>query len=422
MRSVACGGQRSARASCRAGRRGEAQCGGAADADAVNTCLLGTVTGQGQGAAQPASPKSPRRGRGTVLHGLRDALSRLLAKFSKKPVTSDSTQTESSEDQPQLLIQEHSLMLATKRTFLSAQQSSCSQPELKQGVIDCKALQIAQLQSELAALQAQLELSARNEAAARQNALGAGLRLWHDEEKGRADVLLQMKTEWQDNMFTLHAPSCDEVTADPTHTQHTYADAPHPRTDSMESLLPEPTSSRSPTYARECLFIDKICHWVGSFVYRDWARVCSTTARGVQRALLETYGVWSTAADMLGKYQSSGRRLSGDNHYFGSVPGPIVAARDEVRALHDKVVRCQCTQRWQGRFVLHLLITANMYEEMRLLHRRVFMTAANMTTDLHRTLLTLEQTLGSYDSRAAAAESSQEGAPPDHSDSAGAES
>eukprot|EP01062_Namystynia_karyoxenos_P012697 TRINITY_DN14586_c1_g1_i1.p1 TRINITY_DN14586_c1_g1~~TRINITY_DN14586_c1_g1_i1.p1 ORF type:complete len:471 (+),score=74.49 TRINITY_DN14586_c1_g1_i1:86-1414(+) len=256
----------------------------------------------------------------------------------------------------------------------------------------------------------------------RQDALGAGLRLWHDEEQGRAAVLVEMQREWQANMLDLHAPRCeadDRATEDPTPTLCTYSNTPQPRTDNMSLLLPEPTSPRSPTYARECLFIDRICHWVGSFVYRDWACVCSTTARGVHRALVETYGVWSQVAHMLGRYQSSGQGLSTDDRYFGPVPGPLVSARDGVRALHDKAARCECDPRWGDRFTTHMLITVHLYEEMRLLHRQVFITAAIITTDVHCTLVTLEQTLEKYDARASATGSSQEEAPPDPSPSAG---
>eukprot|EP01062_Namystynia_karyoxenos_P064924 TRINITY_DN5807_c2_g1_i1.p1 TRINITY_DN5807_c2_g1~~TRINITY_DN5807_c2_g1_i1.p1 ORF type:complete len:291 (+),score=116.41 TRINITY_DN5807_c2_g1_i1:89-961(+) len=70
-------------------------------------------------------------------------------------------------------------------------------------------------------IQAQVELSARNEAAARQDALGAGLRLWRDEEEGRGGVWHEMKKQWA-RILALHAPCCDHADdrpADLTPTQ-----------------------------------------------------------------------------------------------------------------------------------------------------------------------------------------------------------
>eukprot|EP01062_Namystynia_karyoxenos_P064930 TRINITY_DN5807_c2_g3_i2.p1 TRINITY_DN5807_c2_g3~~TRINITY_DN5807_c2_g3_i2.p1 ORF type:complete len:303 (+),score=96.72 TRINITY_DN5807_c2_g3_i2:78-911(+) len=135
--------------------------------------------------------------RGALSEALQHHMAALRTKFSKMSVASDSTQTEPSRLRPQLQTQEHSIMLATKRTVLSAQQSSCSQPELKQVVIDSKTQANIQLQHDLAALQAQLQQLGRNEAAARATRTEQDS-LWMSLRRG-VHILLAR-----------HAPGCRE--------------------------------------------------------------------------------------------------------------------------------------------------------------------------------------------------------------------
>eukprot|EP01062_Namystynia_karyoxenos_P024335 TRINITY_DN19474_c0_g2_i2.p1 TRINITY_DN19474_c0_g2~~TRINITY_DN19474_c0_g2_i2.p1 ORF type:complete len:456 (+),score=128.15 TRINITY_DN19474_c0_g2_i2:93-1460(+) len=154
--------QRSAQGSGRAGCRTAAQCAEAT----IGARLLGTdPAGSSPVSVQPAAPTSPRRGKRTGFHRVRDAIYRFRAKFKvqKKSAASAYTQTDS---QPLYQIQANTLVLATKRVVLSAQQSSSAQPELKQDVIDSLTAENAQLRRSLALLQAQLEQSARSEAAA----------------------------------------------------------------------------------------------------------------------------------------------------------------------------------------------------------------------------------------------------------------
>eukprot|EP01062_Namystynia_karyoxenos_P064919 TRINITY_DN5807_c0_g1_i1.p1 TRINITY_DN5807_c0_g1~~TRINITY_DN5807_c0_g1_i1.p1 ORF type:complete len:339 (+),score=103.87 TRINITY_DN5807_c0_g1_i1:86-1102(+) len=88
--------------------------------------------------------------RATLSKALELKLAALRARFCKLPV-SNCTQT---NPEPLVQIQDYSLVLATRRVVLTAEQSSCSQPEIKEMVI-------AQLRHEL-----------------------AEMRLWRHEEEG----------------------------------------------------------------------------------------------------------------------------------------------------------------------------------------------------------------------------------------------
>eukprot|EP01062_Namystynia_karyoxenos_P011279 TRINITY_DN14029_c0_g2_i1.p1 TRINITY_DN14029_c0_g2~~TRINITY_DN14029_c0_g2_i1.p1 ORF type:complete len:417 (+),score=56.03 TRINITY_DN14029_c0_g2_i1:49-1251(+) len=370
------------------------------DAASVAAAQERAVAGSVQGAAPLAKAASPRRGtRWNWLVSARDAISRRLRAVvtrGKRERAPGFTQTDSaSECRPALQPQEHTL----------------SQPEAKREVIEARAV-IAQLQQDLAVQ--------------RQRALRAELRLLsHDEDKARGDLQDDVEHELEALALAFRALGTGDarplVATQPADALCTSANTPRPRTGNAELSFPEPTSPRSPTYARECLFIDRICHWVGSFVYRDWARVCPTTARAVQQAMQQSHAVWMDMANMLGQFQSSGQGIVTDNRFFGSALGPLAAARDEVRALRDKAVRAGADKRWRDRFLVHMQVTAHLYEEMRLLHRQVYFTAACITSDRYHAIVTLEQTLEMHDARTAAAGSSQEGAPR-HSASAGAES
>eukprot|EP01062_Namystynia_karyoxenos_P012689 TRINITY_DN14586_c0_g3_i2.p2 TRINITY_DN14586_c0_g3~~TRINITY_DN14586_c0_g3_i2.p2 ORF type:complete len:367 (+),score=87.51 TRINITY_DN14586_c0_g3_i2:99-1103(+) len=188
-----------------------------------------------------------------------------------------------------------------------------------------------------------------------------------------------------------------------------HADGRNERSDDVHSsaldLVPAETAgSRRPTYARDWLLLDVICHWVSTFVYRDWACVCSTAARAVAQVIFPVHRVWGTTAKLLGEFQSIGQAGFHDNHHFGPEPGPLLAAHHAVLALHKEALQTRNRDgRWKEFFLIHMQMTANLYEEMRLHQRQMFITSANRATNLLNAFRTLERTLEKRDARLAAA-------------------
>eukprot|EP01062_Namystynia_karyoxenos_P012686 TRINITY_DN14586_c0_g2_i1.p3 TRINITY_DN14586_c0_g2~~TRINITY_DN14586_c0_g2_i1.p3 ORF type:complete len:229 (+),score=33.59 TRINITY_DN14586_c0_g2_i1:590-1276(+) len=218
-------------------------------------------------------------------------------------------------------------------------------------------------------------------------------------------------------MLASHAPRSGSPndghdTGEPADVQGLPHDDDPTSVGGAELVLPDMATSRSPTHARKCLFIDVICHWVSSFVYRDWACVCSAAAQAVYRVLLPLHGTWTSTALLLGSFQSVGFDSPHDTEFFGPEPGPLVTARDAVLDLRKVAVRTDvCNEGWRDHFLLHMQITAHLYEEMRLCHRQVFITAAYVGSAMDNCLTTLEQTLEMRTARlAAAAEHAHEGA------------
>eukprot|EP01062_Namystynia_karyoxenos_P074373 TRINITY_DN7124_c0_g2_i1.p1 TRINITY_DN7124_c0_g2~~TRINITY_DN7124_c0_g2_i1.p1 ORF type:complete len:447 (+),score=72.06 TRINITY_DN7124_c0_g2_i1:109-1341(+) len=355
--------------------------------------------GPPQRAAQ-LPPASPHRGSGSAFDRALAALRRLLAKLPK-PFSFSAPQTNSSTE-CQLHYQEHSPSLVPKCCTLSPQQSSSSQPEVKQAVLLSNAVTIA-LQREVADLQARLHEAVRD--GARQRAALAGLQLWYDQDQGRGDVELEMDNEWEALVSSFRSGDAHhgETTEAPTVIQGVSTECAVSGGSAGQLTFPEPATPRDPDFARKCLFIDQICYWVGTFVRRDWARTCSTTARAVFHVVLEVHNTWYSAAHPLGIFQSAGAKDPGDHHDHGPEPGPLLGARQAVLDLRNQVIDTDTPDwRWANRFALHMHLTATLYLEMRLRHRQLYAEGRYIVQDLGCVLTTLHKTLQMYDARAAA--------------------
>eukprot|EP01062_Namystynia_karyoxenos_P020833 TRINITY_DN17894_c0_g1_i2.p1 TRINITY_DN17894_c0_g1~~TRINITY_DN17894_c0_g1_i2.p1 ORF type:complete len:453 (+),score=113.07 TRINITY_DN17894_c0_g1_i2:85-1359(+) len=394
-----------------------ARCGPSADEGYLGVSLIDGA------AAQPA----PCRRRSTFSRRGRDELDQVRPAWAqgKKPAAAGATQT-GPDLQPSLQVLESSSRLVLEQPRLFMEQSSSFQPEAKQGMIDSKAeanakqtkLQQAThkmeafvtLQRDVETLQTKLLQLTQDEAAARQRALRAELRELSREERDTRDgTQKDMKNEWEAIVLAFRAPRENntneaETTVEPADALAVRECEPCARTSGAELTVPESTGARSPTYARECLFIDIICHWVGTFVHRDWARVCSRTAAAVCSVLIERHHVWYTTVVLIGKFQSVGAEQPGDLHFFGPEPGPLAVARQAVLSLGKEVAATDTPKlRARDRFVIHLKIIAHMYEELRLQHWQAFAMVNAVANDIDDALLTLEETLDMRRARIAAA-------------------
>eukprot|EP01062_Namystynia_karyoxenos_P024403 TRINITY_DN19513_c0_g1_i1.p1 TRINITY_DN19513_c0_g1~~TRINITY_DN19513_c0_g1_i1.p1 ORF type:complete len:412 (+),score=61.11 TRINITY_DN19513_c0_g1_i1:76-1311(+) len=386
-------------------RRGAARFGAKAAASPRRSPLTGTVpAGATLDAVQEASPRLSCFS-SCLRHA--SAAARRSRSWLGRPAVSESTQTDlPPEPPPALQHREDCFVLAQERRALFTQQSSLSQPELKQAVIDSNASVIAELQCELAALRDNMEeLRADLQLLAPAAAQGRTL-LSRDEEQARGDVELEMHDARAALMLSFHLSSANGATAT---DEHRCAQSSHglvQRSGALAAQLTfaEPTGARSPTYASECLFIDQICHWVGTFVRRDWARVCSTTARAVFKAVLEVHGVWMSVARPLGQFQSEGSAHPGDHRDHGPEPGQLERGFQAVHDLRNRVVTTETgDQRWGSRFALHMELTCILYREMRVRHRQLFIEVRHIVVDLSGVLTTLNDTLKMHDAHVAAA-------------------
>eukprot|EP01062_Namystynia_karyoxenos_P020837 TRINITY_DN17894_c0_g2_i2.p1 TRINITY_DN17894_c0_g2~~TRINITY_DN17894_c0_g2_i2.p1 ORF type:complete len:467 (+),score=92.82 TRINITY_DN17894_c0_g2_i2:85-1401(+) len=406
---------------CFGGARGPARCGAPSD-DNLGASLMDGAAGSAPGAGQPAH----FRRKGTWFRRVRDKLGRVqLPAWTKGKTTQAGPKL-----QPVLQRQQSSTYLVPEQPLLMTAQSSSFQPEMKLDTIDSQAeanaklqrdlatqqttLQVAadafvKLQYEVAILQAKLRQSARDEAAARQRALRAELRdMSHEEQHARDGVQKDMDSEWEAIVLAFNTPRTDnadeaETTLEPSDALAARECVPRPGIGSAELTFPE-TRPRSPTHARDCLFIDVICHWVGSFVHRDWARVCSTTASAVYRALIERHHVWFTTAHLIGVFQSVGAAQPLDVMHFGPEPGPLCVARRAALALAREVGTTDTPNlRVRDQFMIHVQIIANMYQDLRLHHMQAFATASCIATDMDNVLIMLEETLEMRRARVVAA-------------------
>eukprot|EP01062_Namystynia_karyoxenos_P020834 TRINITY_DN17894_c0_g1_i3.p1 TRINITY_DN17894_c0_g1~~TRINITY_DN17894_c0_g1_i3.p1 ORF type:complete len:478 (+),score=116.04 TRINITY_DN17894_c0_g1_i3:85-1434(+) len=419
-----------------------ARCGPSADEGYLGVSLIDGA------AAQPA----PCRRRSTFSRRGRDELDQVRPAWAqgKKPAAAGATQT-GPDLQPSLQVLESSSRLVLEQPRLFMEQSSSFQPEAKQGMIDSKAeanakqtklqqathkmeafvklqrdvetlqtkLQQAThavetfvtLQRDVETLQTKLLQLTQDEAAARQRALRAELReLSREERDAREGTHKDMKDEWEAIVLAFRAPRENntneaETTVEPADALAARECVPCTSASGAELTVPESTGARSQdTYARQCLFIDVICHWVGTFVHRDWARVCSRTAAAVYYVLIERHHVWYTTLQLIGEFQSVGAEQPGDLHFFGPEPGPLAVARQAVQSLSKEVAATDTPKlHARDRFVIHLRIIANMYEGLRLHHWQAFATASAIANDIDDALLTLEETLDMRRARIAAA-------------------
>eukprot|EP01062_Namystynia_karyoxenos_P007799 TRINITY_DN12745_c0_g1_i6.p1 TRINITY_DN12745_c0_g1~~TRINITY_DN12745_c0_g1_i6.p1 ORF type:complete len:559 (+),score=47.54 TRINITY_DN12745_c0_g1_i6:85-1677(+) len=164
---------------------------------------------------------------------------------------------------------------------------------------------------------------------------------------------------------------------------------------------PGATGPRPPSQAGAVLEIDHVAHWVALFVRRDWAPVSSAAARSVAGVINAEREIWWSSFVSIGFFQSVGIEHATDTSDFGPEIGPLRAARLAFDQLAEDVLalatpRCM---RWFNRWRVRLLLTANMYEEMRLRHRELYAAARQMLGDLDSVLDTLEATLDMYDHR-----------------------
>eukprot|EP01062_Namystynia_karyoxenos_P017427 TRINITY_DN16411_c0_g1_i1.p1 TRINITY_DN16411_c0_g1~~TRINITY_DN16411_c0_g1_i1.p1 ORF type:complete len:475 (+),score=139.55 TRINITY_DN16411_c0_g1_i1:113-1426(+) len=157
--------------------------------------------------------------------------------------------------------------------------------------------------------------------------------------------------------------------------------------------------------AVEALFIDNIGFWVAAYVPRSWAPVCSKAARSVVRVLHVYRQGWESVRLALGHWQSRGTAYRPDCDLFGPEPGPLIAASEELKALKGQIVRTPWPQMRGGerklnyslhQWCVHIDIIANVWEEMRLKYRQLYVSATVTTWDLDDVRDTLEEALAMH--------------------------
>eukprot|EP01062_Namystynia_karyoxenos_P029811 TRINITY_DN22333_c0_g1_i1.p1 TRINITY_DN22333_c0_g1~~TRINITY_DN22333_c0_g1_i1.p1 ORF type:complete len:498 (+),score=98.58 TRINITY_DN22333_c0_g1_i1:83-1576(+) len=159
--------------------------------------------------------------------------------------------------------------------------------------------------------------------------------------------------------------------------------------------------------ASEAIFIDQICFWISTFVHRDWARVCSRSARMVAHVMFVFKEGWVSVVDLLGHWQSQGAPCRFDRLNFGPEPGPLMAAAGDMDRLRHKARSLQLNSGnafWFNRWYVYMGMTVNLYDEMQLRSKEIFLTARQTCILLAHTVDSLNAALEMYDSRKAAEE------------------
>eukprot|EP01062_Namystynia_karyoxenos_P040282 TRINITY_DN29387_c0_g2_i1.p1 TRINITY_DN29387_c0_g2~~TRINITY_DN29387_c0_g2_i1.p1 ORF type:complete len:474 (+),score=68.73 TRINITY_DN29387_c0_g2_i1:71-1423(+) len=175
-----------------------------------------------------------------------------------------------------------------------------------------------------------------------------------------------------------------------------------------------PLHRRSKSKAAKVLLEDNVCFWVATFVRRDWARACISSARAVWGVISVCITGWIDTCFELGQFQSMGWENEYDASVWGPAPGPIMEARVEIYRLrlsvkHDDRYDRTVTN-WISRWRLHMDFTMLLYEEMRLRLREVFQRMKQMTQGLQDVAGVLQDMLEARDRRLAMEEEADDGA------------
>eukprot|EP01062_Namystynia_karyoxenos_P014223 TRINITY_DN15114_c0_g2_i1.p1 TRINITY_DN15114_c0_g2~~TRINITY_DN15114_c0_g2_i1.p1 ORF type:complete len:370 (+),score=86.29 TRINITY_DN15114_c0_g2_i1:91-1200(+) len=173
---------------------------------------------------------------------------------------------------------------------------------------------------------------------------------------------------------------------------------------------PESTIAPSSMSSSEALFVDHICFWIAAFVPHSWAPVCSKAARTVLKVINIYVGGWKVVGSPIAAIQSMGSDYLPDLELLGPGIGLFYHSILRVRELRKKVFNLQranrssAPPRWISRWLLHMDRQCNMYEEMRLEHKELYIAARGMIIDYADVRKTLGEVLESFDQRKLAEE------------------
>eukprot|EP01062_Namystynia_karyoxenos_P079821 TRINITY_DN8491_c0_g1_i2.p1 TRINITY_DN8491_c0_g1~~TRINITY_DN8491_c0_g1_i2.p1 ORF type:complete len:680 (+),score=98.47 TRINITY_DN8491_c0_g1_i2:81-2120(+) len=169
------------------------------------------------------------------------------------------------------------------------------------------------------------------------------------------------------------------------------------------ACTPDPASPS--TAASEALFIDHICFWLAAFAPKAWSPVCSKSARAVLGTVTIFHSGWRWLTYKLAIFQTMGRHNATDNDLIGPGVGEIYWAKLDVQELLPVVraafPRGPGSSFWGNRWVIHIELTLNLYEEMRLKHRAMYLAGLNVLRNLRGVKETLIQVLAAFDHRTA---------------------
>eukprot|EP01062_Namystynia_karyoxenos_P067041 TRINITY_DN6093_c0_g1_i2.p1 TRINITY_DN6093_c0_g1~~TRINITY_DN6093_c0_g1_i2.p1 ORF type:complete len:520 (+),score=97.46 TRINITY_DN6093_c0_g1_i2:92-1561(+) len=132
--------------------------------------------------------------------------------------------------------------------------------------------------------------------------------------------------------------------------------------------------------ANEALMVNTVCHGVAVFVPEDWAPACSTTARAVWSVMRAHSQGWKHGETMLGLFRSRGRESFHDNRHYGPEPGMLHSAVLQVQALRAGVLNIpgRYWTDWTSRFFCHVELQGNIYEEMRIRYKRLYIASKTL--------------------------------------------
>eukprot|EP01062_Namystynia_karyoxenos_P036592 TRINITY_DN26653_c1_g1_i2.p1 TRINITY_DN26653_c1_g1~~TRINITY_DN26653_c1_g1_i2.p1 ORF type:complete len:514 (+),score=135.89 TRINITY_DN26653_c1_g1_i2:80-1543(+) len=152
--------------------------------------------------------------------------------------------------------------------------------------------------------------------------------------------------------------------------------------------------------ASKALKIDVICYSVATFVPEDWAPVCSTSSRAAW-AVMHVHSLgWKEGEDILGPFRSKGRHNGYDNQHYGSEPGPVFSAMLDVQVLLSAVYRTHgFWGPWHERWVVHMEYCINLYEEMRVRYKELFLTCRTLGKKASCAADRIQQALTMYEER-----------------------
>eukprot|EP01062_Namystynia_karyoxenos_P070237 TRINITY_DN65623_c0_g1_i1.p1 TRINITY_DN65623_c0_g1~~TRINITY_DN65623_c0_g1_i1.p1 ORF type:complete len:448 (+),score=95.40 TRINITY_DN65623_c0_g1_i1:74-1345(+) len=175
----------------------------------------------------------------------------------------------------------------------------------------------------------------------------------------------------------------------------------------VHSSVASPSTADSSDHRSDskALLIDNVCFWVAAFAPKSWASTCSDAARSVFGVMRIYQLGWHRLDWYLGRFQSMGADNPSDLDYFGPEMGWIYYYRVQVQALAGTVRKlCKADPsagpvRFLTNWVLDMDLRANMYEEMRLRHKALYIAARCMVDDHEAVAGTLEGVLKAFDKR-----------------------
>eukprot|EP01062_Namystynia_karyoxenos_P067040 TRINITY_DN6093_c0_g1_i1.p1 TRINITY_DN6093_c0_g1~~TRINITY_DN6093_c0_g1_i1.p1 ORF type:complete len:520 (+),score=109.05 TRINITY_DN6093_c0_g1_i1:92-1561(+) len=153
--------------------------------------------------------------------------------------------------------------------------------------------------------------------------------------------------------------------------------------------------------ANEALMVNTVCHGVAVFVPEDWAPVCSTTASAALAVMRVHSQGWMHGEMILGPFRSRGRDSDFDERVYGPEPGMLHAGVLQMRTLIEDILDDESMPwtDWTARWCCHIESQANLYENMRIHYKRLWLSSKHLASKATSAVDRIEEALTLYDER-----------------------